>query len=280
LQNFVVDKQADLSNMKIAAVERETGLSKDTLRVWERRYGFPRPQRDQLGERCYSSADLDKLRVVKRLLDSGHRPAALMPLSLEALQHLAAQGDEPVRTVPDEATPEPLHALMGLLRNDDLPGLRRALGQAQARLGLVAFVKQVIAPLNTQVGEAWMHGSLGVYQEHSYAEVVQGMLRTAIQGLLAQSEQQTPRVLLGTLPGEAHGLGLLMAEAMFAADGAFCHSLGVQTPVAELLQAVAAYRADILALSFTACMGVNPVLDALADYIEQLAAADFLTRRS
>jgi hypothetical protein len=27
--------------MNIAAVERETGLGKDTLRVWERRYGFP-----------------------------------------------------------------------------------------------------------------------------------------------------------------------------------------------------------------------------------------------
>ena len=30
----------------IADVERDTGLSKDTLRVWERRYGFPLPLRD------------------------------------------------------------------------------------------------------------------------------------------------------------------------------------------------------------------------------------------
>ena len=36
----------------IAEVERETGLGKDTLRVWERRYGFPVPQRDRLGERA------------------------------------------------------------------------------------------------------------------------------------------------------------------------------------------------------------------------------------
>ena len=32
--------------LSIAAVERDTGLSKDTLRVWERRYGFPSPGRD------------------------------------------------------------------------------------------------------------------------------------------------------------------------------------------------------------------------------------------
>ena len=39
--------------LSIAAVERDTGLSKDTLRVWERRYGFPQPGRDGFGERAY-----------------------------------------------------------------------------------------------------------------------------------------------------------------------------------------------------------------------------------
>ena len=49
--------------VSIAAVERETGLSKDTLRVWERRYGFPTPARDGKGERVYSSAQLERLRL-------------------------------------------------------------------------------------------------------------------------------------------------------------------------------------------------------------------------
>ena len=40
-------------SLSIAAVERDTGLSKDTLRVWERRYGFPTPDRDGFGERAY-----------------------------------------------------------------------------------------------------------------------------------------------------------------------------------------------------------------------------------
>ena len=45
--------------MTIAAVERETGLSKDTLRVWERRYAFPRPARDSNGERIYPPEQVD-----------------------------------------------------------------------------------------------------------------------------------------------------------------------------------------------------------------------------
>ncbi|MCB1912570.1 MAG: MerR family transcriptional regulator, partial [Rhodocyclaceae bacterium] len=62
----------------IAAVERDTGLSKDTLRVWERRYGFPTPERDENGERLYPGDQLERLRLIKRLLDQGRRPAALM----------------------------------------------------------------------------------------------------------------------------------------------------------------------------------------------------------
>ncbi|MDE2261476.1 MAG: MerR family transcriptional regulator [Gammaproteobacteria bacterium] len=57
------------SEATIAAVERETGLSKGTLRVWGRRYGFPLPARDSRGERVYPADQVEKLRVISRLLD-------------------------------------------------------------------------------------------------------------------------------------------------------------------------------------------------------------------
>ena len=69
--------------VSIAAVERDTGLSKDTLRVWERRYGFPQPERDAYGERVYPSEQVDKLRLVKRLMDQGHRPGKISGPSIE-----------------------------------------------------------------------------------------------------------------------------------------------------------------------------------------------------
>ncbi len=74
--------------VSIAAVERDTGLSKDTLRVWERRYGFPQPQRDAYGERVYPLEQLDKLRLVKRLIDQGFRPGKIVGLPVAELQRL------------------------------------------------------------------------------------------------------------------------------------------------------------------------------------------------
>src|SRR5512135_1079870 len=79
--------------LPIAAVERDTGLSKDTLRVWERRYGFPQPLRDANGERVYPQAQVDKLRLVKRLMDQGYRPGKIADCTVEQLQALAEAGN-------------------------------------------------------------------------------------------------------------------------------------------------------------------------------------------
>ena len=67
----------------VGAVERDTGLSKDTLRVWERRYGFPQPGRDGAGERLYPAEQVRRLRLIKRLMDQGHRPGRLLAATPE-----------------------------------------------------------------------------------------------------------------------------------------------------------------------------------------------------
>ena len=65
----------------ISAVERDTGISKDKLRIWERRYGFPTPLRDDNGERVYPLAQVQRLRMIKRLMDAGHRPGRVVVAS-------------------------------------------------------------------------------------------------------------------------------------------------------------------------------------------------------
>ena len=111
------------------------------------------------------------------------------------------------------------------------------------------------------------------FQEHTYTESVQVVMRQAMAtlgNLVAPGDG--PRVLLGTLPGEPHGLGLLMAEAMLAVHGARCISLGVQTPVWDLVLATRAYQCDIVALSFTGCMLPAQVTAALTELRAKLPA--------
>ncbi len=262
------------STLSIAAVERDTGLSKDTLRVWERRYGFPLPGRDAVGERQYSGAQVDKLRVIKRLLDAGHRPGRIVPLTLEQLQAQASQTrDGPRRGAPPALGGDDLRQRLDLIRSHDTAALRSELARLVSRLGVARFATEVVAELNAAVGEAWLRGQLEVFEEHLYTETVQTVLRTAIAGVPEPAADDSPRALLATFPGEPHGLGLLMAQAVLADAGCRCVSLGVQTPLWDIVRAAAALRSDIVALSFSGCMGPNPVASGLAELRAKLPAA-------
>lgn len=228
--------------MSIAAVERETGLPKDTLRVWERRYGFPRPERDPRGERLYPEDQIARLRTVKRLMDRGMRPGRLLALDTDALMALAEEssGEAPPRSA--------LHDLaLFLLKTHQAGELRRELVQVLMRDGVARFVLETAAPLARQVGDAWARGELQVHEEHLLSEVLQAVLRQAIAQLGAPVGP--PLILLTTLPDERHGLGLLMAEAIATLEGAHCVSLGTQTPLHDIVAAAIAQNADIVALS-------------------------------
>ena len=258
--------------LSIAAVERDTGLAKDTLRVWERRYGFPSPGRDAFGERSYPIEQVDKLRVIRRLMDGGHRPGRIISLSLEELHALAAQSMEAPRSASDlRIDRDDLQRFIELTKAHDVDGLRGALSQATVRMGVDRFVVEVAAPLNRMVGEAWARGYFEVFEEHLYTESMQIVLRNAISTIPRTGNR--PRVLLTTFPNESHGLGLLMVEAILSLEGCGCLSLGVQTPVWDIALAATAHKADIVALSFTASLGVNAVSDGLAELRAKLPRA-------
>lgn len=249
--------------MSIAAVERDTGLSKDTLRVWERRYGFPAPGRDALGERLYPLEQVVKLRALKRLLDLGHRPGRIVGLPIEELGRLAQGGGASPGNPPADRGQGDLDGLLDLLTAHRFDELRGELAQQLLRKGLAHFIAEVVAPMNEMVGEAWTRGGVQIFEEHLYTEIVQGLLRGAI-GSMARPGQR-PRVLLSTFPQEPHGLGLLMAEASFALEGCHCVSLGVQTPVWEIALAAEAERADVVALSFSAAASGTQAINGLTE---------------
>lgn len=256
----------------IAAVERDTGLPKDTLRMWERRYGFPTPQRDDNGERVYSSDQVERLRLIRRLLDNGHRPGKIVPLPQADLVRLSAGlvSPAPAAGVVDDD----IAGYVGLLRSHDIDTLRRTLRTKLVRVGLERFAVDVVAPMAMVVGDKWACGELNVFEEHLFTELISRLLRDALDALPhGAGPTARPRVLLTTLPQEWHGLGLLMAESLLALHGGACLSLGLQTPLADIVLAARAHAADIVALSCSPCMGGVQLVDGLSDLRRLLPSA-------
>jgi len=253
--------------LNISAVERETGLSKDVLRMWERRYGFPKPRRDENGERQYSVLEVGKLRAIKRLMDVGMRPGKIIQLSGEELNALA---DARASSARESLAPALERDVLAMLHTHDVTALQHTLANLVMRQGMQKFVLDTVTPLNRAVGDAWMRGELQVFEEHLYTEQLQVALRTAINAFPRQTG--VPRVLLTTFPNEQHGLGLLMVEALLVPEGVQCISLGPQTPLEDIRRAAIAHKAHIVALSFSAAFPLRQATDALLTLRRQLPA--------
>lgn len=256
-------------DVPISAVERTTGLSKDTLRIWERRYGFPRPRRDAQGERRYPSDQVHKLQLIRRLLDRGLRPGQLVGAPLEELIARAAAEDAPAPAAAEDASP--FETTLRLLGACDEAGLRAHLFLLLQRLGLQRFVLEFAAPMNARVGEAWSRGQLSISQEHLYSEQMQHQLRHWLGAIPPGIGQ--PTVLLTTLPGELHQLGLLMAHTCLGLEGARCVSLGLQTPAWDIVEAARQHGAQVVGLSFSAALRKKNALEMLQDLRARLPEA-------
>lgn len=228
----------------IGVVERDTGIGRDTLRIWERRYGFPTPARNDKGARMYNEAQLSRLQRIRRLMDQGQRPGKLLTLDDQALDKLEAG-----LASDDEVMDETTAAVLSAVRSCDRLLLENLLRKRCETLGMRKFILQTVAPLVRSVGEQWASGQLQVYQEHFVSAQLIGIINAKLAQLPAPAE--APPVLLATLPGELHTLGLLMVDALLIASGVETINLGAELPMDQIVRAVAQFDARAIGLSFS-----------------------------
>jgi len=245
--------------LPINAVERETGVSKELLRMWERRYDYPKPLRDSQGDRIYPIDQVNKLRVLRRLIECGFRPGKIIELELPELEKLLkSHGRNSV-----ECSPELEAELLAVLKSRDTHRVREYLSHQLIKQGLQTFVLDFLQYTNLIIGNAWMHGIVEVYEEHLYSEQVQSLVRQAIANLREATSR--PRIMLTTVPDELHTLGILMVEALLRLDNFDAVSYGAQMPVRDIVQAATRHKMDVVALSFSASFPTTRAVDFLEE---------------
>jgi DNA-binding transcriptional MerR regulator/methylmalonyl-CoA mutase cobalamin-binding subunit len=229
----------------IGVIERDTGIARDTLRVWERRYGFPDPVRNEKGERIYPEIQLRRLQRIRRLLDRGIRPGKLLPLDEDALDQLEASLDPEEPEQLDKAVREILDAV----RSADAGQVEIRLRGQYEKQGMQGFILETMVPLLRGVGDLWIGGKLEIFQEHFLSGQLIRFLNTEIAGM--QKSAGKPLVLLATLPGEEHTLGLLMLAAILSSRGITAINLGGEVPMDQIGQAAQQFNADAVGITFS-----------------------------
>jgi DNA-binding transcriptional MerR regulator len=249
------------STCSIGDLAEATGLSTDAIRVWEKRYGRPKAIRLPSGHRRYREADVRWLRRVAEALARGHRPGKVVRLGEEALDALLASPAESPATGFAEK-------VLGLARESRAADLRRLLAGRARTEGPREFLATA-GEILTAAGRAWADGQLGIRHEHLLSEMLEDVLRGLREEVPGRRGGEV--VVLTTLPGERHALGLQLAALATKLTGADPRILGAETPIPEIAEAARETGASVVALSISLASGGPDTDRTLAELRDALS---------
>ena len=265
---------------RIQTVSQMTGIPAATLRAWERRYGFPEPERTQSSYRLYSEKDISSIRLLKSLCEQGISPS-------EAVRTIRARiGDNQGLVTKDQSAPQKSQSLalqelsldpeeqsaFELMREQLLHAVHKfdpvQLERNIRRAMLLGSAKKVFdgvfAPVLHKVGEEWHEGLISIAQEHLATEALGNATRDLLR--LVQPDNNAKQILLACVSGELHALPLYGSALHFIQWGYRVVILRVNTPPEALAQSVNHINPDAVGLSVTCPASIDQTRAQIPDY--------------
>jgi MerR family transcriptional regulator, light-induced transcriptional regulator len=229
--------------LHIREVVRITGLRREQLYMWQRRYGFPAPLRDGFGDRVYPQDQVARLKLIKQLLSEGWRAGAVVPLTESVLQSMLGLTVEDPAPLPGE-----IEAAVKLLSQHRIGELQNHLSKLLVGQGMRKFLEATLIPLNEAVHERVVRGEMQNFQELRFADLAQRLLRDVTR--LVRPNRDARHVLLATPPNDPNQLGLAILELLLFTEGVNCLTLGAGVPAQEIAGAASAYKTGLVVLLF------------------------------
>jgi DNA-binding transcriptional MerR regulator/methylmalonyl-CoA mutase cobalamin-binding subunit len=266
----------------IRAVSKQTGISIETLRAWERRYQVVTPQRNERG-RLFTEGDVQRLRLLRQAVEEGHAIGQLAALTNSELTKLVE------KPLPDVTKPSPanktverpialrtsattldFNKLMVSIERLDYAEVERELSLLAALLPPRELVHQVALPLLQKVGEAWHAGQLSIAQEH----MTSALLRNLLGAIVPLHRRATPpaRLLFATPTREQHEFGILLSAMLTAGGGLGIIYLGTNLPGEEIVMAAHKAAPQAVVLGLVGANGARASVEEIKSVAERLPA--------
>ena len=221
----------------------QVGISANTLRAWERRYGIVSPQRTEAGYRVYSEGDVDVLRTMSLLVDEGWTP------SLAAREALRREGLPGAPVLMDDSADEGAgqngsrpqvelsERFVEAAADIDTAVLASVLDEMFSIGSFETVARRYLFPTLTALGDAWASERVSIAAEHFASSAIMRRLSAAYEAAAAFGKGR--RILLGMASGGRHEIGLFAFAVAARRRGLDTGYLGCDLPIEDWLSAAA-----------------------------------------
>lgn len=241
------------------------GVSIPVLRAWERRYGIVRPARTASGYRLYDDPSIERLRAMRRLVDSGWSPS-------QAARQIETEGIPVESAVSTGTMPPDTDARSGAHDTRDLATEFVAAAAALDERRIEALLDDLFAggsfervvddwlmPALRALGEAWATGAVSVGGEHAASYAVLRRLSASFEAAGGTSRDRP--VLVGLPPGSRHEIGALAFATAARRRGIGVVYLGADVPRDSWIEAARTTKARAIVIAIPTATDRAPAVD-------------------
>lgn len=211
----------------IKDLENLSGIKAHTIRIWEQRYSFLKPQRTQTNIRYYSNDELKAVLNISLLNKYGFKISHIDKMKPEEIKEkiLSLNG-------PEAQQERIINELVQRMIDLEIELFEKILDNYILGRGIERTITQIIFPFLEKIGILWQTDNINPAQEHLVTNIIRQKLIVGIEG--AGSPLQINKTFLLFLPeGEHHELGLLFMYYILKSRGFRVIYLGANVPLKD-----------------------------------------------
>ena len=210
------------------------------------------PQRTEGGQRNYSDADIERLKLLVSATEAGRQIGQVARLPDDELRAMVAADESalPAQSTTPDNQPEVGAYLVNALdavEQFDSATLESTLRAAALRLPSEQMLDHVMGPLLQMIGSGWNEGRFPPANGHLATTIIRRVLTWMTEYPVVGED--APAIVVCTPAFQMHDLGAMLVATAAASNGWRVTYLGASLPARELVRAATLAKADTIALS-------------------------------
>ena len=212
----------------IKDIENLSGIKAHTIRIWEQRYSFLKPNRSDTNIRFYTADELKVILNIALLNKSGYKISRINEMSRDAMFSTVLS-----LTNAEAKADIVINNLIECMISFNIEEFECVLNKCIANSGIEKSITDIMFPFLDKVGILWLTNNINPAQERLVSNIIRQKIIVGIDSLSAKTTSST-KVCLFLPEGEYHEISLLFVAFLLKKNGIPVIYLGANIPFDEL----------------------------------------------